>query len=119
MRIRGFGCLLAVAVVGLAVAGCRSPQARSTAQEQRRQVEAEQTYQAVEQGTPLVGEDVKALAKAGVSDELIISQIRSTRMVYRLGTAEIIDLKNAGVSEKVIDFMITTPSSTLTNGFMK
>src|ERR1039458_1680866 len=46
---------------------------------------------------------VKALAKAGVSDGLIISQIRITHTVYHLSTAEIIDLKNSGVSEKVID----------------
>jgi hypothetical protein len=50
--------------------------------------------------------DVKALAKAGLSDEVIISQIRNSRTVYRLSAAEIIDLKQSGVSEKVIDYMI-------------
>ena len=69
-----------------------------------------QTLQRVEQGQPLGLADVKALAKSGVSDEVIISQIRQSRTAYRLTTAEIIDLKDAGVSEKVIDFMINTPS---------
>ena len=54
--------------------------------------------------------DVQALAKAGISDDLIISQIRNSRTVYHLTTADIIALKNAGVSERVIDFMINTPS---------
>jgi len=54
--------------------------------------------------------DVKALAKAGVSDDLIISQIRNSRTVYHLNTVNIIDLKSAGVSEKIIDYMINTPS---------
>lgn len=68
------------------------------------------TLQRVEQGQPLGLADIKALAKAGVSDEVIISQIRNSRTVYRLTTAEIIDLKDTGVSQRVIDFMINTPS---------
>lgn len=55
--------------------------------------------------------DIKALAKAGLSDEVIISQIRNSRAVYRLTTAEIIDLTESGVSQRVIDFMINTPRS--------
>lgn len=69
-----------------------------------------QTLQRVDQGQPLGLADIKALSKAGVSTEVIISQVRQSRTVYRLTTAEIIDLKDAGVSEKVIDFMINTPN---------
>jgi len=54
--------------------------------------------------------DIKAMSKAGVSDEVIISQIKNSRVVYRLPTAEILDLNEAGVSQKVIDFMINTAS---------
>jgi hypothetical protein len=66
--------------------------------------------QRFDQGQPLGLADIKALSKAGVSDEVIISQIRNARVVYRLSTAEIIDLKDAGVSQRVMDFMINTPS---------
>ena len=52
--------------------------------------------------------DVKALAKAGLSDDVILSHLRNSRAVYHLTTADIIDLKQNGVSEKVIDFMINT-----------
>ncbi len=55
--------------------------------------------------------DVIALAKSGLSEDVIINQIRATRTVYRLTTAEIIDMKNNGVSDKVIDYMINTPST--------
>lgn len=55
--------------------------------------------------------DIKALAKAGISDEVIISQIRASRTVYHLSTAEILDLKEAGVSNRVIDFMINTAAN--------
>jgi hypothetical protein len=52
--------------------------------------------------------DIKALAKAGISDEVIVSQVRNSRAVFHLTTAEILELKEGGVSEKVIDFMINT-----------
>ena len=54
--------------------------------------------------------DVKMLAKAGMSDEVILSHIRNSHAIFRLNTAEIIELKDTGVSQKVIDFMINTAS---------
>jgi hypothetical protein len=80
------------------------------AQEAQLRAQASQTLQRIEQGQPLTVSDVKSLAKAGIGDDLIISQIRNSRTVYYLTTADIIDLKNAGVSERVIDFMINTPT---------
>jgi hypothetical protein len=59
---------------------------------------------------PMSVADVKMLAKSGVSDEVILSQVRNSRTVYRLSAADILDLKDSGVSEKVIDFMINTPA---------
>jgi hypothetical protein len=52
--------------------------------------------------------DIKMLAKGGISEEVILSQIRNSHAAYRLSTADILDLKDSGVSEKVIDFMINT-----------
>ena len=80
------------------------------AQEMQLRAQAPQTLQRVEQDQPLTVADVKALVKAGVGDDLVLSQIRNSRTVYRLSTADIVDLKNAGVSDKVIDFMINTPT---------
>lgn len=80
------------------------------AQRERVREQAPETWQRVQQGQPLGVADIKALAKAGVSDEVIISQIRNSHVAYHLSTAEIIDLKDAGVTEKVIDFMINTAS---------
>jgi hypothetical protein len=64
-----------------------------------------------DQGQSIDVADVKALAKAGVSDEVILSHIRNSHAVYPLTTAEIIDLKQSGVSEKIIDFMINAAST--------
>ena len=74
----------------------------------RLRAEAPQTYVRVEQGQPLAVADVKAMVSAHVGDEVILSQIQNTRSVYHLSSADIIDLHNAGVSEKVIEYMINT-----------
>jgi hypothetical protein len=74
------------------------------------EVQNSQPVQHSSQGQPGSVSDIKALAKAGVSDTVILSQIRNSRTVYRLSTAEIIDLKTNNVSEAVIDFMINTSS---------
>ncbi len=79
-------------------------------QEAQLRAQAPQTLQRVEQSQPLTVADVKSLVKAGISDDLVISQIRNSRTVYHLNTADIVDLKNSGVSEKIIDFMINTPT---------
>ena len=59
---------------------------------------------------PTSVEDVKAMAKAGVSDDVIISQMRNTRTIYHLAAADVIGLRDAGVSEQVLNYMLNTPS---------
>ena len=80
-------------------------------QQERLRQQAPQTYVRVDQGQPLGVADVKALARSGINDDVIISQIRNSHTVYHLSAADIIDLRDAGVSNQVIDFMINTPSS--------
>jgi surface antigen len=86
---------------------------QSIDQEQRQQLQtsAPATYQRVVAGQPLEIHDIEQLVHAGVSDDLIISDIRSSHTVYQLSTADIIDLKKAGVSERVIDVMIDSPNA--------
>jgi outer membrane lipoprotein SlyB len=77
-------------------------------EQERLRAEAPQTYTRVEQGEPLAVADVKAMVNAHVGDDVIISQIQSTHSVYHLSSADIIDLHNAGASEKVINYMINS-----------
>jgi outer membrane lipoprotein SlyB len=72
--------------------------------------QAPQTYVRVQEGQPLTLADVKAMAAARVSDDVIINQIRGSQTVFHLGSSDIIDLHNSGVSDNVINFMISTPS---------
>ncbi len=67
--------------------------------------------QSIAQDQPLGLPDIKMLAKNGISEDVILSQIRNSHTVYHLSAAEIIDLKDAGVGQRVIDFMINTPSA--------
>ncbi|MFM2082789.1 MAG: hypothetical protein RL380_1480 [Verrucomicrobiota bacterium] len=105
----GEGALIGAAV-GLLTGGLVG-HAMDQEEQGRLRVAAPQTYERVEQGQPLSAADVKALAQARIGDEVIISQIKNSRTVFRLSSADIIDLHNAGVSEKVIDYMINTPAT--------
>jgi len=66
------------------------------------------TLKKIDRNEQLSVDDVKKMSKAGLSDNVIISQIQSTNSVFYLSTADIIDLKNSGVSQRVIDYMIQT-----------
>ena len=70
-----------------------------------------QTYVRVVQGEPLGIADVKNMAHAGVGDDVIISQIQGTHTVFHLSAADIVDLHNSGVSDRVVNTMISTQSS--------
>jgi hypothetical protein len=61
-------------------------------------------------------EDVIALAKAKVSDDVIISQMNASGSYFHLSTQDIVDLANAGVSDKVIDAMIKSEPSEYAEG---
>ena len=106
-RHGGAGALIGAAAGALA--GGTIGHSMDPDQQQRLRAQAPQTYVRVEQGQPLSTADIKALAKAGVSDDVIISQIRNSHTIFHLSTSDIIDLHNSGVNERVIDFMINTP----------
>jgi hypothetical protein len=80
-------------------------------EQERLRAEAPQTYVRVEQRQPLAVADIKAMVAAQVGDDVIISQIQSTRSIYHLSAADIIDLHNAGVSEKLVQYMINTSNT--------
>jgi hypothetical protein len=94
-----------VLLVGLAVSfvatGCMTGY---YAHRERGQMVAEDTLLA----PPMTIDDVVALAKDSVSDDVIISQIKATDSYFRLTTDDILTLKKEGVSERVITAMIQT-----------
>ncbi len=102
------------AIIGGAIGAITGGLIGSSLDEQERarlRAQAPQTYTRIDQGQPLQVADVTAMSKAGIKDELIISQIRNSHSVYHLSASEIIELRDAGVSQKVIEYMINTPST--------
>jgi hypothetical protein len=65
-------------------------------------------YAARDTLTMMTKDDVIALTRAKVSDDVIIDQIKVTDSYFQLSTQDIVDLANAGVSDKVISAMIKT-----------
>jgi len=63
------------------------------------------------QPTPMSVADVKALMRAGVSEDVIISQIQSSHTIFHLSASDIIDLRDAGVTDRVVNYMINTPNT--------
>jgi outer membrane lipoprotein SlyB len=108
-RNGGEGALIGAAA-GL-VAGGLIGNSMDQQQQAQLRAQAPQTYTRVDQGQPLGLADVKALARAGVSDDVIITQIQNSHTIFQLSSADIIDLHNSGVSDRVVDFMINTQSS--------
>jgi len=107
---RGGNGALVGAAIG-AIAGGLFGHAVDQAQQEQLRQQAPQTYVRVQQSQPLSTADVKALAKAGVSDDVIISQVQISHTIFHLSSADIIDLHDSGVSDRVVDFMINTQSS--------
>ena len=66
------------------------------------------TLKKIDNGEKLSPDDIKKMSRAGINDEVIISQIDATNSIFYLSSADIIDLKKSGVSQRVINYMIQT-----------
>jgi hypothetical protein len=60
--------------------------------------------------TRLTVEDVVHLANAGISEEVILAEIRSKHQSFDLSTDQLLQLNAAGISNRVIRAMIERPS---------
>ena len=108
-RNAGAGALIGGAIG--AVAGGLIGISMDHEQQARLREQAPETYARVDQGQPLSVADVKALTKAGIGEDVIINQINISHTVYHLSAADIVDLRDSGVTDKIINFMINTPNS--------
>lgn len=102
----GEGALIGAAAgaVGGAIIGAALDSSDRSALEK----ESPRTLHKIDKGEPLTVTDVKKMSRAGLSDDVIISQIDATHSTFYLSTADIVDLKKSGVSQRVINHMIQT-----------
>ena len=66
------------------------------------------TLKKIDNKEPLSTEDIKKMARAGLSDDVIIQQIDATKSTFYLSSADIVDMKKAGASQRVISYMVQT-----------
>lgn len=69
---------------------------------------APDTLNKIDRGEQLSIRDVEKMSSAGINDDVIINQIKATNSVFYLSADDIVELKNAGVSQHVINYMIET-----------
>ena len=71
-------------------------------------IDARSKDQIMASGEKLGISDVIVLAKSGMGDDAVIDKIASTGSVYNLSVEEIDALKKEGVSNRVINYMMST-----------
>jgi outer membrane lipoprotein SlyB len=64
------------------------------------------TVDRMDRGEPLTVNDVIKLSQGGVSDESIIHYLQQAGSTYNLSQAQIRRLQDAGVSQRVINYMV-------------
>jgi hypothetical protein len=91
--------ILAGVAIALMVTGCMSPYYAH--REKRQVVEMDSMMP-----PPMTVDDVIALARDSVGDDVILAQMKATHSYFRLTNNDIRDLKKSGVSDQVINAMI-------------
>jgi hypothetical protein len=57
---------------------------------------------------PLTHADIVSLTKLGLTDEDIMRRIDASRTVFRLNSEDVVRLRNDGVSDRVVSYMLDT-----------
>jgi hypothetical protein len=111
----GAGALISPTPAGIliggaagAVGGALIGAALDSSDRQNLQQESPRTMNKIDRGEQLSMRDIERMSQAGISDDKIISTIHSTGSVYHLSANDVQELKDYGVSQRVIDFMLQT-----------
>ncbi len=66
-------------------------------------------YDKMVHGDALSLYDIESLSRARVSDGAILRYMRDRATIYTLNSADVQELRNAGVSQSIVDYMLETP----------
>ncbi len=66
------------------------------------------TVERMDKDEPLTIGDIIKLSQGGVSDDTIINYIKETKTTYNLSQSQINRLQEAGVSQRIINYMVDT-----------
>lgn len=101
------GLLLTLGVVALG--GCATARQRQSATLAASFGVPASIVQTIEHGGRLTLDEIAALTQAGFPAEETLGYLRSGNAVYALKTAQIDELRAAGVPDLVIDYMLDSP----------
>ncbi|NGX46109.1 MAG: hypothetical protein K940chlam2_01291 [Chlamydiae bacterium] len=77
-------------------------------EEKRMQQFAPMTLKKIEKGKPLDVYDIRLMTRMGLADEIILAAIAKTNSTFYLTSSDIKELRQGGVSQKVIEDMNET-----------
>jgi hypothetical protein len=106
-----YWCLLGLCTAGYASIPPFASEARIAAgldTQDRKMMErsSPRTVDRMDRGEPLTLNDVIKLSQSGVNDDSIIQYMQTTKSSYHLSQTQIRRLQDAGVSQRIIDFMV-------------
>jgi len=89
---------------------CANPLSATLESSDRNALEKQspRTLKKIDHNEQLSTDDIKKMSRAGLSDDTIITEIDETKTIFYLSSADIVDLKKSGVSQRIINYMIQT-----------
>lgn len=104
--LAGGGTGAAIGAAGGAIIGGVIGASLDANEQRRLKEESSQTYHRVDQGQRLSINDIIHLSNADIPDDKIIDLIKKTKSQYNLNSYQIEKLRDAKVSETVINYMM-------------
>jgi hypothetical protein len=98
------------ALIGAGVGAVSGGLIGNAVDESKKETDAKIAAATAAQRGPMGITDVVYLAQQHVTDEVIISQIRSTHSVFQLSANDTVWLKQQGVSDVIVQEMLATPN---------
>lgn len=93
-----------------ALSGCASTAQRQFAMTATRYGASPEVVRKMERGDRLSLPDLETLARAHVPDDDVLVYLRRANASYKLTTTQIDQLRTRGVSDRIIDYLLTTPT---------
>lgn len=103
--------IILIAVLGaVCLGGCASTTQHKLAQEATRLGAPARLTDKLNRGGRLTLADIEAMTRQAVPEADILSYLRQSDARYELTTAQIDQMRASGVSDRVIDYLLSTPS---------
>lgn len=100
--------VILVAIVGVFSSGCATAARRNTALAAAQYGADVSVLDKLERGARLTYTDIEELGRRGVPENVILAHLERRDDAYRLTTTQVIRLREAGVSDGVIDYLLAS-----------